>query len=308
MVGNTISTTSHSLLISPKVFIVLSSFLETKPKQIKIYKFCTNCLKEVSCHLHPMKRAYADGYKKSKFAKSNKAKKFIRKPYGRMQPPRWIGISKGAMSELKVCDVSSDDLQITAQTASTISTSVDNTTAAATHNIACLNTMAQGTDMTGRVGRKLRCMSVLLDLIAQPLASSSTNVGDIMRIVLFWDLQSNNATTFTLANLFLDFSANGSSGTTAPINLNNRDRFRILMDKRVALQPVVYSGSAVSTGSPVTRNIKKYIKLGDVSTTLNDTGSGVYGDISSGALMLLVYSEYGKCQYVYTARTRFSDN
>lgn len=252
-----------------------------------------------------MKRQFEEGFKRSKFGRSTKGKRYL--PKGRLQSPRWIGLGAQHIGELKVCDVTSDDLQITCQTSSTISSTVDNTTAAATHNIACLNTMAQGTDFTGRVGRKIRCMSVLLDMIAQPLASSSTNVGDIIRVVLFWDLQSNGATTFTLSNLFADFSASSSSGTTAPVNLNNRDRFRLLMDKRITMHPETYSASALTTGAPMCKNLKKYIKLGDVTTTFGDAGSGVYGDVQSGALMLLVYSEYGKTQYVYSARTRFVD-
>lgn len=242
------------------------------------------------------KKAYKPAFKKAPFRKFNSY-------YG---PQRSIGLSHRA--ELKVCDVTSADALITMNSASGVSTAVDNTTAAATHQIACLNTMAQGTDFTGRVGRKICCKSILLDIEFMPIIADSPEQGEIARVVLFWDLQSNGATTFTLSNLFLDNSASATSGTTAPVNLNNRDRFKILMDKRIAFPACKYTANVVTAGSPVAKNFKKYIKLGSVTTTFNDVGTGVYGDVSSGALMLLVYGENGSAiSFLYSARCRFID-
>lgn len=244
------------------------------------------------------KKGYKAPYKKAI------AKKPFNAYYG---PMRWVGMASHHQGELKVNDISSNDTPIKANASGSVSTTVDGAGAAATHNIAVLNSMAQGTDFTGRVGRKIVCKSLLLDIIQFPITTASSPDGDIMRVMVFWDMQSNGATTFTLANLLSDFSASPSVSATTPINLNFRDRFKVLMDKRYYQPASNFAAGSLTTGSPQPRNIKKFIRLRDITTTFNDTGTGVYGDIASGALLLLVFSENGASFYTYTSRVRFVD-
>lgn len=255
------------------------------------------------------------------FTSATPGKAATRKNYKKMKvaifkaPNRKIGFSK--QGELKVCDVNtavvSDNGQsggILVRDSNNISSAVSSAAAQATTQVVCLNTMAQGTDFTGRVGRKILAKSVLLDAEIYPVMTTSTGgFADIVRCIVFWDYQSNGKTTFPLSDLLLDQGATPLTNTTSPINLQNRDRFKILFDKRYNMNPyAVNSGAYVSGGAPHPINIKKYIKLGNVSTTFNDTGSSVYGDVQSGALMAVFFSESdSNCRLMYTARTRFID-
>lgn len=256
-----------------------------------------------------MKRQYSNPIsKRGKKTKGSFASKYRHPKFNaNYGPMRWVGMAKPHQGELKVNDITSNDTPIKANSSGSVSTTVDGSNAAATHNIAVLNSMAQGTDFTGRVGRKIVCKSLLLDILQFPITTASSPDGDIMRVMVFWDFQSNGATTFTLANLLTDFSASPTVSATTPINLNYRDRFKVLMDKRYFQPASNYAAGSLTTGSPQPRNIKKYIKLGNVTTTFNDTGTGVYGDVMSGALMLLVFSENGASFYTYSARVRFVD-
>lgn len=249
---------------------------------------------------------YAKSHARSNMQKANKF----------AGPQRWINFGAGLAShhqgELKVCDVgpgvgAGGGSYIAIGNASTISTVVDNTTAAAAHQIAVCNSMAQGTDFTGRVGRKIVNKSLYLQYELLPISTTSS-FGDIIRVMVFWDLQSNGATTFTLANLLLDQSAVGTTNTTSPNNLQYRDRFKIIYDKRHIFQGGVYAAGVLTQGSPHPVSVKKFIKLRDVPTTFNDTGSGVYGDIQAGALIFLFFSEEGGAVKMnYTTRLRFVD-
>lgn len=235
------------------------------------------------------------------------------------QPLRLAGYSGRATPELKVADTNTASLGngesagVLLRNSANISTTVDSPAAQATHQIACLNTMAQGTDFTGRVGRKILPKSVLINMIFNPNFNALSSAGltyEVIRIILFWDFQSNGNTTFTLANLLLDQGATPLTNTSSPVNLQFRDRFKILIDKKIVFDGCsISSGGYPSGGQNQSKVFKKYIKLGNVSTTFNDTGSAVYGDVQSGALMMAVFTENDSTYRMqYTARVRFIDS
>jgi len=217
---------------------------------------------------------------------------------------------KARGGEKKVVDVNSG--YIVLRNAASISTAVDNVQAQATHQVWCLNASAEGATYTDHLGRRQCNQSLWVNLYFMPntTVSLADEQGDSVRVIIFWDFQCNGGTTFTLSNLLQDTGATPVTDTLAPINLNNRERFRILLDKKITLEAFCLNGSSILTGgSPKFHILKKYINLKGVETTYNtDASSGAYGEIQTGALMMAVFSQFDQ-NYLFKgqSRVRFTD-
>ena len=89
----------------------------------------------------------------------------------------------------------------------------------------------------------------------------------------------------------------GSFDVTSFMNLNYRDRYKIIIDKKIAMD------SFSSTGTYV---LKKYKKLA-TGVTFN-SGIGGVGAINTGALYMLIFSQGASYVYGYgRTRIRFTD-
>lgn len=166
-----------------------------------------------------------------------------------------------------------------------------------TGTVTLLNGVATGSDYTDRVGRKIILKSVYVRGIIKPVDTQTSDV--LCRMMLVYDMQSNGA-----APAITDILK--SSTSTAQLNMNNRDRFKIIMDKVVALGARDISSGY--TGMVNVVPVKKYKKLrhetiysGTLSTVASIATGGLYlvtiGDQTSGLGGLLSCS----------VRTRFID-
>jgi len=144
-----------------------------------------------------------------------------------------------------------------------------------------------GSDMTNRIGRKIRIKSVYIrgDLRQQAASALSVNVGSyplLARMIIFVDNQPNGA-----APALTDILKEALS--SSQLNLNNRDRFKVLCDKQWALDPYLNVDTATQSRGAVGRciqAIKVYKKL-DIETIFNAGTAGTVADINTGALYML---------------------
>lgn len=127
-------------------------------------------------------------------------------------------------------------------------TGVADTTGLAT----LLNGVATGTDYTNRIGRKTTMKTLVIK--GRVNAFDALCNDNLARLLVVYDKQSNNS-----APVITDVLT--ASTSIANINLNNRDRFSILVDK------VFYTGSQQNTatqsfsGSPSGHAINIYKRL-----------------------------------------------
>jgi len=165
--------------------------------------------------------------------------------------------------------------------------------------VTLLNGIAQGTDISNRIGRKFCLKSSLLRLAVYPNSATTLQQGDIVRVMLLYDAQPNGVIA-TVADVLDGFT--WESG----MNLNNRDRFKVLMDKTFAMNPVVYTAGALTAGSPQLRVMKKYKKMNlDV---INSGSAATIGSIQTGALLLLVIGLINNGSTInWLHRTRYTD-
>lgn len=171
--------------------------------------------------------------------------------------------------ELKVADIAATTYQV-------------NTTGSFT----LLAAPVPGTDFTNRVGRKVELKSVYIRGFVFPEAAASQGVAidtimEQARLIVFVDKQPNGAVP-VVADLL------NTASTASMLNLNNRDRFRIIHDETFEFDPYYFSNTATQSYVSATNQIKpvKYFKKLNIRTIFNAGTAGTIADINSEALYM----------------------
>ena len=146
-----------------------------------------------------------------------------------------------------------------------------------------LNIVNIGADMTQRIGRKICLTSVYIrgfvniaNAKTQPPTVSEVAAQHV-RFMLLWDMQPNGAFP-TVTDVL------ATSSTNSPLNLNNRDRFKILADRQYVLDAFLFD-TATSKASACNniKPFKLYKKLNH--ETIYNGSTGAVADITSGNLL-----------------------
>lgn len=156
-----------------------------------------------------------------------------------------------------------------------------------TWKVNLLNGIAQGTDYNQRIGRKAQMKSVLVNgnLFPTLQNSGSSPVGCFARIVVIYDTQPNSGSLPAGTDIF------ASNDTSSPMNLNNRDRFKVIYDKRMQIGSyLLTAGGALSAGSPNNVFWSKW-KSCNYEIIFSGTAATI-GSISTGALYLCYTCDY----------------
>lgn len=143
-----------------------------------------------------------------------------------------------------------------------------------TGTLSLLNGCATGSTATTRTGREIKIKAIYINgsVSVQPTTSGS----GYLRTIIFIDFQTN-ATTPTITDLLVNDAADSLS------NLNNRKRFKIIMDQRD-----IIGGIVTGVGEPGTVIINRYVKC-NYRTEFNGNSAGVVSDITKGSIYLLTY-------------------
>lgn len=143
-----------------------------------------------------------------------------------------------------------------------------------------------GSDYTNRIGRKTVCKSVYIRGFVTAeganVVTPTTAPSQLLRMIVFIDQQPTPATAIAVGDLL------NTAHPASQLNLNNRDRFRIVKDKQWVLDPfidVTTATSAQASAANVTKAIKCYAKL-NMESIFNATNGGTIADLNSGALYM----------------------
>lgn len=173
-----------------------------------------------------------------------------------------------------------------------------NAVADTTGAVSLIPTIAQGTTVSTRLGRKAVLTSVWIRAV---FLANTTSVTNKARFLLVWDRQPNKA--LAAVTDVLD-SANSNSMQKD----ENRERFKILLDEKCVL-----IGNTVTPTSQTAVVYDHYMKLPNYCVqeyTLADT-TGVIGDLVTGALLLVtvgnVAAGTAAASVSGNIRTRFAD-
>lgn len=154
-----------------------------------------------------------------------------------------------------------------------------NDTAIVVGAVALMNGLVPGDAINQRDGRQVSIQSLQLKFRGEnDSTSTGTNSRNAVRILAVIDKQTNAAAP--AVGDILDLS--GSSAIDAMRNLNNRKRFKILMDRRYA----------ISTVGPANFVDEFYLKRTNLCDTIFNAGTaGTVADITSGSMYLLYCSD-----------------
>jgi len=155
-----------------------------------------------------------------------------------------------------------------------------------------LNGLANGSDASTRVGRKVTLKSVLVRASAA-LAATSVG-GSPLRILVVYDKQAN-ATAPAITDILL------ADSFTSQNNLSNRDRFVTVFDQ-------ITDTLSVNSNFSLSQTMFKRINM---ETMFNAGSAGTIGDITSGSLYLFFCQNSGITvaapTMIYRTRVRYTD-
>lgn len=144
-----------------------------------------------------------------------------------------------------------------------------------------LHVPTQGTDYTNRIGRKTCIKSLYIRgyLTGRVMDMQNNECPpQLCRMIILIDLQPNGAVP-TVADLL------NEALPTAQLNLNNRDRFKIITDKEYVLDGYKKNADEGTMGwNRTIVAVKKYKKLNQ--EVIFQTNGGSIADITTGALYM----------------------
>lgn len=172
---------------------------------------------------------------------------------------------------------------------------VENTaasTAIVTATLQLLNGLVPGDSINQREGRQVQIQSIQMKFRGEnDVTSAGVDTRSTLRFIIAIDKQANAAAP--AAADILDLSS--SSAVDAMRNLNNRKRFKILMDRRYA----------ISSAGPANFVDEFYIKRANLCDTVFNAGTaGTIADITSGSIYLLYCSDTNITPPTVIAQTR----
>jgi len=220
------------------------------------------------------RRSYGSVYgASSKYSRSrrivNKAAQLLRRrmggyPRAPLATRGWYGsYGKGGRGELKYVDT--DDIPAAV---------------AASGTVTLLNATASGTGITERVGRQITMTSYFGRFGYYPSSTVSAPVGTIVRVMVIYDAQTNSAAAAPAVSDILQ-----STSWDSPMNLNNRERFKILLEFKVTIGATTYTTGALTAGSPTPKVVEKFRKLNMVTTYSGVSATNA--NIATGAVYLV---------------------
>lgn len=153
------------------------------------------------------------------------------------------------------------------------------TPSVANAGIFLLNGVAQGDDYNNRIGREVTFRSIYVR--AQNYLNVTTPTPVTLRWLIFWDKQTNGA-NIVFTDVLNDLGSTAAAvDDTSMNNLTNRDRFVIVYDKVIDMNPG-------NTAEQYFKFMKKYRSC-NVKTVYSGTGNTVAA-IQTNALWLMVIS------------------
>lgn len=169
-----------------------------------------------------------------------------------------------------------------------------------TGTVTLLNGTAQGSDFSNRIGRKATMVAVQLE--GQIIPADLTNTASSKcRVMLIYDAQPNGALP-AITDILT------ASTSNAFMNLNNRDRFKVIADVNESIGHVVDTATQAQAGSPTVHNVSVYKKIN--LETIYDGTTAAIADVQTGALLLVTIGNQAAGAgglYFGAVRVRFID-
>lgn len=168
-----------------------------------------------------------------------------------------------------------------------------------TGTVTLLNGTAAGTDFTDRIGRKIVMKSLFIRGLVNPVDAVTNHT--LARMIVVYDMQTNGAAP-TVTDVLK------SATSVSQLNMNNRDRFRVLLDKQFQIGKIDDTATQAAQGSPTIHQIKKYKRL-NLDVLYNGTTAAVASIATGSVYLITIGNQAAGAGGVFTlsSRIRFVD-
>lgn len=163
----------------------------------------------------------------------------------------------------------------------------------------CINAVSTGSGAWNRIGRRITLKSLYLQgFFTSNLASITTaSIAQNVRIMIIYDKQTNGANP-AIGDVLRDQINNTGLDSslvlqTSGMNMNNRDRFEIILDKRVMLPGCTAAGGpSLYNGNNQTETIQEFRSLkGREVQFRSDSVPSTVADIAAGSLIMITFGD-----------------
>lgn len=154
-----------------------------------------------------------------------------------------------------------------------------------TGSITLLNGMIRGTDAAAnRIGRKVTLTKLFIrgycsSENSQAVGTTTVSISQLARCLVIYDRQTNAATPALLDIL-------KEARPESQLNINNRERFTVLLDWQTCFGPCQVSNSTFATSESSVKEFKEFRSL-RLPMQFNATNAGDVTDINSGAIFMV---------------------
>lgn len=170
-----------------------------------------------------------------------------------------------------------------------------------TGSVTLLNGVAQGDDYSSRQGRQVVFTSVSVKGILQPV--DATTGPCFCRLIIVWDNANNGGAAPAITDLLV------AATSLSHANLNNRQRFKVLLDEQHAIGGQDNTATQAYSQAPAVVTINRYVKIPNAVTTFSGTG-GTSASIQQGAIYMFTIGNQAANvggQFSVATRVRFTD-
>lgn len=237
------------------------------------------------------KRAREEHKSSSSSSSSSRRFKSTRRLFFRNVVPRFLART----GEVKSVDISLGTLTI----------------ASASQNAVPLYDSASGADLYQRIGRKVNLKSVRVRGYFVPANTGGSVAAENIRVILYTDNQFTSGSTGATTDLLQDLDDGGAThlNPLSGVNLNNRDRFKILRDMYTQMPFIAQADSVIEIGTQG-GTVKEIITV-DWFVNLRgfeiSHSGNAAGDITKGNVCLQAIGGVGNWTFTFTSRVRFTD-
>jgi len=171
-------------------------------------------------------------------------------------------------------------------------------TPAVAGTVTLLNGIAQGTDYNQRIGRKFMMKSIMYRFLVR-IDPTAASVGNLCRLLIVYDAQTNGALPAVTDILQI-------GDVLSPMNLNNRDRFKIISDKWWNTGAYNVATGNITTGEFCPQMDKFYKKMN--LEVQNSGTANTIGSISTGGVYAIVIADIATTVAELYCRIRYTDS
>lgn len=170
-----------------------------------------------------------------------------------------------------------------------------------TGGITLINGIPQGMDFNQRIGRKAKLVSLVLNGNFYPSAPPiNAPQGAYCRCIIIYDTQPNSGALPAWTDIFVQ------ADPASPMNLNNRDRFKVIFDVRKQVAAFVNTTTTIA-GFGNNAYFNKYRALNH--EMIFSGTAGTIGSISTGSMYICFISDTNSVtSFDFYTRLRFIDD